>query len=228
LTSTLGLVPEVQAQYTPGPYSNYNYNWNYYGPVNYRYGMTRYGMPGLGVSPWDPMVQAQLNMSRKMARTQMYGAVSEQASSAANLFNQQAIAQAMQNAQQQQAVPPRYDVRSRAPSPVPDSAGQAPKPLPRNQVLRNDGQVIWPSSASADGELGQARAAAQAAIGVAVEEFEADGKATIQSVAEAKSLLFAYGKPVLDQVGRKNRTEARKLLTFFQSLERVLDTLAGE
>jgi hypothetical protein len=176
------------------------------------------------------MVQAQLNMSRKMARTQMDGAISEQASAAANLFNQQALAQSLQNAQQQPAVPPRYDVRSRVPgpAPAPDPDIEAPKPLPRNQVLRSDGRVRWPSSAPSGGELGEARSAAEAAISVAVKEFEANGRATIQSVAEAKSLLFAYGKPLLDQVGRKNRPEARKLLRFFQSLEHVLDRLAGE
>jgi hypothetical protein len=222
----LAMGRDARAQYVPGPYQNYN--WNYYGPMNYRYGFERYGMPGLGVSPWDPMVQAQLNMSRKMARTQMYGAISEQAAAAANLYNQQAMAQAMQNAQQQQAVPPRYDVRKRVPKPAPDTDAEAPKPLPRNKVLRGDGQVLWPSSAPSSGELGRLRSAAEAAIRVAVKEFEANGKATIQGVAEAKSLLFAYGKPVLDQVGRTNRTEAKKLLTFFQSLERVLDGLAGE
>jgi hypothetical protein len=167
-------------------------------------------------------------MSQKMARTQMYGAISEQASAAANLYNQQAIAQAMQNARQQRAVPPRYDVRKRVPKLASDSDAEAPKPLPRNQVLRDDGQVLWPSSAPSGGKLGRSRSAAEAAIRVAVKEFEAHGKATIQSVAEAKSLLFAYGKPVLDQLGRTNRTEAAKLLTFFQSLERALDSLAGE
>jgi hypothetical protein len=63
---------------------------------------------------------------------------------------------------------------------------------------------------------------------VAVEEFEENGKATIQSVAEAKSLLFAYGKPQLDRVAGKNPSEARRLLAFFQSLEQVLNGLAGE
>ena len=63
---------------------------------------------------------------------------------------------------------------------------------------------------------------------MAVKEFEASGKATIQSVAEAKSLLFAYGKPALEQLARANREEAKKLLKFFASLEQVLNSLAGE
>jgi hypothetical protein len=224
----LGAGRQGSAQSTPLPYSNYNWN-NYTGMMNYNYDYSRYGLPGVGVSPFDPIVQAQLNLGLRTARYNMYNAWANQAAGAANLYNQQAIAQAMKNAQQQQqAVPPRYDVRQRVPRPVPPAETPAPKLLPRNEVLQSDGQVLWPSSASTSGELGQKRAAAEAAIRVAVKEFEASGKATIQSVAEAKSLLFAYGKPALEATASKSRATTRNLLKFFKSLEQVLDSLAGE
>jgi hypothetical protein len=223
-------------QNAPGPYSNYNwsysgppnYNWGYGGPIYYNPTYAQYGLPGVGVSPWDPIVQAQLNLGMKTARYQMYDAWANQANAAANLFNQQAIAQAMQNAGQQQAVTPRYDVRQRVPRPASASQENAPKLLPRNQVLNDDGQVLWPSSAPTSGAFGRSRAAAEAAILVAVREFQAGGKATIQSVAEAKSLLVAYGKPVLQETLQTSRTQARRLLAFFTSLEQVLNSLAGE
>ena len=87
---------------------------------------------------------------------------------------------------------------------------------------------IWPTKSPSSNALDKARGAAEAAIRVAVKEFEADGKASIQSVAEAKSQLFAYGKPALEQLVRANRDEAKKLLKFLASLEQVLDSLAGE
>jgi hypothetical protein len=229
----------AQGQGTPGPYANYNwnysgppnYNWGYGGPLYYNPTYARYGLPGVGVSPWDPIVQAQLNLGMRTARYQMYDAWANQMNAAANLYNQQAIAQAMQNARQQQqepAVPPRYDVRQRVPRPVPTADQEAPRLLPRQEVLKDDGEVIWPASAPSDGSFGRLRAAAEAAIRVAVKEAQASGKASIQSIAEAKSLLFEYGKPALSQVDQASRTQARRLLTFFTSLEKALNGLAGE
>src|SRR6516165_3806462 len=45
------------AQVSPGPYSNYNWNANY-GLPYYNQGYAQYGFPGVGVSPWDPIVNA--------------------------------------------------------------------------------------------------------------------------------------------------------------------------
>jgi hypothetical protein len=222
-----GMVHQANAQYGPLPYSNYNWN-NYSGMLNYNYDYSRYGLPGVGVSPWDPILQAQLNFGLKSARYNMYNAWANQAAAVANLYNQQAIAEAQRNAQLLQPVQPRYDVRHRVPRPIPPPDSNTPKPLPRNEVLKDDGSVIWPESLPASSALEKARSAAEAAIRVAVKEHAASGKATIQSVAEAKSMLFAYGKPALAQVARARSGQGTKLLHFFMSLEHVLDSLAGE
>lgn len=218
---------EARAQSAAGPYSNYNWN-AYYGMPYYNPGYAQYGYPGVGVSPWDPIVQAQLNLGLKTARYNMYSSWADQSNAAANLFYQQAMAQAIRNQQAQQTLQPRYDVRTREPRPVSDAATNTSKILPKNEVLGSDGRVLWPASIPASDELDKTRSAAEAAIRVAVKEFEANGKATVQSVAEAKSLLFAYGKPALHQLARANRDDARKLLKFFASLEHVLNGLAGE
>lgn len=221
----LAIVPEASAQYSPLPYSDYNWN-DYSGMMNYNYDYSRYGLPGVGVSPWDPIVQAQLNLGMMTAQYNMYNAWANQAAGIANLYNQQAIAQAQQNAQAEQAMHARYDVRNKVPRPA-QPATQVPKPLPKNKVLKANGDVIWPSQPPSSETLDKNRFAAEAAIRVAVKEFEANGRASVQSVAEAKSQLFAYGKPMLQQLARANRGEAQKMLNFFISLEHVLDELAS-
>jgi len=220
----LGTSGEVSAQNTP--YSNYNWN-SYNGLPYYNPGYAQYGLPGIGVSPWDPIVQAQLNLGLRTARYNMYSSWADRSNAAANLYYQQAMAQAIKNRQQELALQPRYDVRQRVPRPVSPADTRTPKPLPRNEVLKNDGEVLWPSVAPSSATLDKSKAAAEAAIRVAVKEFEANRKASIQSVAEAKSQLVAYGKPALEQLVRSSRDDAKQLLTFLASLERVLDTLAG-
>jgi hypothetical protein len=221
----LGPHGQAAAQSTAGPYSNYN--WNYYpGPIYYNPGYAQYGLPGVGISPWNPIVQAQLNLGLRTARYNMYSAWADQANAAANLYYQQAVAQSIQN--DQQTMQPRYDVRQRVPQPVPPPAASKPKLLPRNEVLKSDGEVIWPEFAPSSAVLDKAKSAAEAAIRVAVKEFETGGKASVQSVAEAKSELFEYGKPAIEQLARANREEAQKLLNFLASLEHVLNSLAGE
>jgi hypothetical protein len=223
----LGSDSAASAQNLPSPYTSYNAN-AYPGPIYYNQGYAQYGLPGVGVSPWNPIVQAQLNLGLRTARYNMYSAWADQSNAAANLLYQQAVSQSMRNEQQEQAMVPRYDVRQRTPLPAAPAEPNAPKLLPRNDVLKSDGQVSWPATAPSSGSLDKSRSAAESAIRVALKEFEASGKASIQSVAEAKSQLFAYGKPALQQLVRANREDAQKLLTFLASLERVLDSLAGE
>jgi hypothetical protein len=105
---------------------------------------------------------------------------------------------------------------------------EAKKLLSKGDVLKANGEVAWPPSLPASESLDKWRSAAEAAIRVAVKEFEANGKASIQSVAEAKSELFEFGKPALEQLVRANRDEANKLLKFLASLEQVLNSLAGD
>ena len=97
----------------PGPYTNYNSN-QYSGPIYYNSGYAQYGLPGVGVSPWNPIVQAQLNLGMRTARYNMYSAWADQSNAAANLYYQQAVSQQLQNQQQAQAMQVRYDVQTRA------------------------------------------------------------------------------------------------------------------
>jgi hypothetical protein len=214
----------------PLPYQltpNYNWGAGAY-PMNYNWDYSRYGLPGVGVSPWNPIVQAQLNLGMQTARNDMYNAWTANMYQAANLYNQQAIAQQIENSRQmQQAMEPRYDVRKRVPRTPKTSEPPAPTPLPRNEVLSPDGSVLWPGRAPADGDLAKARSATEVAIRVVVKEFEANGKATVQSVVEAKERLAAYGQPALKKLAGENMDAAKNLLRFLASLEAVINSLAG-
>jgi hypothetical protein len=224
----LGITGEAAAQTpSPGPYSNYNAN-QYPGPIYYNPGYAQYGLPGVGVSPWNPIVQAQLNLGMRTARYNMYSAWADQSNAAANLYYQQAVTQQIQNARAMQTMQPHYDVQTRAPRPVAQPISEARDLLAKSELIGENGQVRWPATAPSSNELDKARAGAEAAIRVAVKEFQTDGKATISSVAEAKSELYSYGRPALEQLARANREEAKKLLKFLASLEQELNKLAGE
>ncbi|MGC8641932.1 MAG: hypothetical protein ACP5XB_18860, partial [Isosphaeraceae bacterium] len=206
----------AQLPYQATPY----YNWGAGDPygLNYNADYMRYGLPGVGVSPWNPIVQAQLSLGMEAARYEAYNAWTARMYQAANLYNQQAITQQLANERQmQQAMEPRYDVRQRTPRPPRTREPAGATPLPRNQVLSPEGSVLWPGRAPADAELGKSRAAAEAAIKIAVKEYTANGRATVQSIVEAKERLAAYGKPALQKLADANMEAARNLLRFLTS-----------
>jgi hypothetical protein len=222
--------PEASAQanlpYTDTP--TFQSRIDPYG-LNYNASAMSYGLPGVGVSPWSPIVQAQLNLGMRTARYNMYNAWTASNYQAANLYNQQAVAQALQNQKMMATMEPRYDVRTQEPAPSVANTGenQGFKPLPKSQVFSPDGKVLWPSTAPTSGEFGKERAAADAAILATVQEFASTRRATIASVSEAKERLYAYGKPALRDLNRESRADAVTLLRFLASLELILDAMAG-
>jgi hypothetical protein len=195
--------------------------------INYSYDYMRYGPAGVGVSPWNPIVQAQLNLGMRTARYNSFNARSAGLDQAANLYNQQAVTQAIENQRQLEAMQPRNDARSQGSRTVRSSERENRETLPRNQVVSPDGKVLWPGRAPNDGDLAKARSAADAAVRVAVREYEANGKAALQSVVAAKELLYVYGKPAIQKLAAKNGAAAQSLFKFLSNLEQLLDSLAG-
>jgi hypothetical protein len=209
------------AQGAAGPYTNYNWN-RYYGPLYYNPGYAQYGLPGVGVSPWNPIVRAQLDLGLTTARYNMYSGWADEANAGANLFYQQSVGQSIQN--RKQATQARYDLRHR----VPELIGFAPgalRLLPPNDVIENDGTVVWPASAPSSRSLDRARSAAEEAIRIAVRDYVRYGKATIERVTDAKIRLAAYGIPVLAELKRSNLEDAERFLDHLKRLERVLNDL---
>lgn len=223
-----GTAAETRAQgllYNQTP--SYNYAQGYGDGINYNADYMSYGLPGVGISPWNPIVNAQLNLGMRTARYNMLNSWSAQSYQAANLFNQEAISQAINNARRSPVMQPSYEVNRRAVQPA-EPEQPAPQPLPRADLLTPAGAVRWPASLPSVGILNSVKSAAEAAIAVATKEFVASGRASIQSVAEAKSRLFAYGQPAIKLVAQKDKAKAQELLKFFVSLEHALDSLAGE
>jgi hypothetical protein len=212
-----------QAQQFPG-HGTPNYNWGVPYGLNYNYSFMRYGQAG---SPNYPMMQPQPNQGINTAAYGVNGQMARGISPAANPFNQEAVAQAMQAQRQMQVMEPRYDVRKTGSRTASSKARQANKLLTLNQVLSSEGKVLWPGKVPSEGELGKSRAATEAAIEAAFKEFKSDGKASVQKVVEAKEQLYSYGHPALDKTARQSRQSAQKLLHFLTSLEQVLDSLSG-
>lgn len=219
IAATTGQARQYSSQ---GPY--YNYNWGVAYGQNYNYGFQRYGMSGLGGTPYDSMLQSQFNQGMRAAQHQMANTAPADPDQVANLFNPDPFAQGQRP---NQAMQPRYDVRKKTRRTVQSKDNQASKLLPRGQVLSADGKVLWPARAPAGGELGKARETAESAIRAAVKETEEGRKASVQSVVEAKERLYDYGRPALKKASGSSRQSAQGLLHFLMSLERVLDSLAG-
>jgi hypothetical protein len=204
-----------------------NYNWGVPYGANYNYGFTRYGQGGFGSSPYNTMAQSQLSMGMGPTPYGVYDPSATELYQGANQNLQEAATQAMQNQRQMQAMEPRFDVRKRTPRALQSKERQANRLLTRNQVLSSDGKVLWPSKAPNDGDLGKSRAAAEAAIKVAYNEFKTGGKASVKNMVEAKELLYSYGHPALDDAAGQGRQAAQSLHRFLFSLERAIDSLGG-
>jgi hypothetical protein len=220
LTGLLLAPGRGEAQYLRYSYPTYNYD------LKYDWDNQRYGGFGVGFSPYDPILQSRLNYGLWASRYNLNNAMAAEAYEAANAYNQQAIAAARANAEPRQTpLPPRYDIDTRAPS-----TGDAPAaPLPGNALLSDDGQVIWPPEAPRDTDaiLTRLRQAAEQAVQAAVQEYQANGRASARAVADAKRKLYAYGRPVLTRLKRTNNAAAYALLTFFQNLELTLDRMGA-
>ena len=92
-----------------------------------------------------------------------------------------------------------------APTPAPTPAATTPAPAerPTPQVVRLGNffdkarQLVWPSGASTEGDLGPKRQAAELAAQSVLNEYQSRGAATLESTASARRQLVAYGQPAL-------------------------------
>jgi hypothetical protein len=228
LTGFLAIMPGASSQAQQFPnLGTANYNWGVPYGSNYNYGFMRYGMGEFGGATYNPMMPPQFNPGMGPTPYEVYGTPGAEIYQRADPNLQGAVAQALQNQRQMQAMEPRFDIRRRTPRTMQSKERQATKLLPRNQVLSPDGKVLWPSKAPNEGELSKSRAAAEEAIKVAYKEFKAGGKASVQNLVEAKEQLYAYGHPALEKAAGQSRQAAKGLLHFLTSLERAIDSLGG-
>ena len=211
----------------PGPYSSQNTN-QYPGPIYYNRGYAQYGLPGVGSFSLESDRAGATQSGNEDGTLQHVHALGRPVERGC-----EPVLSASRCTADPECAGDASDAAALRCSDPRTAAGflqksEARDLLSKSDVLKENGQVVWPATAPRSNDLDRARNGAEVAIRVAVKEFETDGKATISSVAEAKSQLFAYGKPALEQLARANREEAKKLLKFFASLEQELNKLAGE
>ena len=113
---------------------------------------------------------------------------------------------------------PSWNATSRGPRPRSHSKATEP----RDQLLSDDGKILWPSAAPDT----PARHAAEEAVRAVVREAKDVNHASIRQVIDARNKLTAYARESLSSVKARNAADAGGLETFIVELEKTLQTLA--
>ncbi len=91
-------------------------------------------------------------------------------------------------------------MKGRGPAPSP-TAGTAPRPVvPLASFFDGAKRLLWPSDAPVAGDLQQKRDIADEGSLVVLGELQAQGRASIASVADSRQKLLDYGQPALREI----------------------------
>ena len=174
-----------------------------------------------GVSVYDDPLVRQQQYALNASRYNLETAQATKAYQEANFFQQQAIATAMNNARQNQAVREQFNVRSATPKSRSHAQRNAPT-VPLDQLMSKEGAVLWPQTSPVD----ESRERVDVAVAAIAKQFQEHGKATVQSVNEARNLLSAYGHPALAAVRKDRRETATVFKSFLNNLDTSLAAMA--
>ncbi|MDB5349390.1 MAG: hypothetical protein JWN86_637 [Planctomycetota bacterium] len=213
---------------SPYGYNGYG-NYGAFGVVSPGWTAPIPGYGGYGFAPggynipptYDDPLYRQQQYAMNASRYNLQNAQATKAYQEANFFQQQAIATAMNNAQQAPAVREQFNVRSAAPR----SRSRAPRQtstVPLDQLITKDGAVLWPQSSPVD----PSRERVDTAIAAIAKQYQDDGKATVQSVNEARNALSAYGHPALTEVRKERPQSAAVFKSFLNNLDVSLAGMA--
>ena len=203
----------VVAAYGAGyPGWGWGAGWDYY-----------YGGPfgGIGYSLYDVEALKQQQYALNDSRYNVENAQATQAYAAANFYQQQAIATAMENARQTAAMRPKYDPTTGSPAMAPQPTPGHPT-VPLDRLIDEKGQVIWPAFAPRN----DARGAADSAYQVAAQEYRQRGRASVAAALDAREKLYAYGRPALAKVRREQPPAGEPFKDFLNNLDVSLDLMA--
>ncbi len=124
---------------------------------------------------------------------------------------------------------PLYNAITSLPSWNGTSRGSSPSPrprpsptVPREQLLNEDGKILWPSAAPDT----PARRAAETAVQAVAREARDANQASIRHVIDARNKLNAYARESLASVKTRNAADAHGLETFIVELEKTLQQMA--
>lgn len=125
----------------------------------------------------------------------------------------------------QRATLPRREAASRG---AVATAPGRPEALSIDAYFLTDGTIDWPRDAPDAGTLGSARAEVEQAVKIVRAQVQSRGRATVQSIGEAKQRLVHYGQPALAEVrSARSGAVADVFHYFLLFLHQSLDHAAG-
>lgn len=191
----------------------------------YGFGPFGYNNTNNPASSFEDPVERQQRIALANSRYDLQTAQTAKAYAEANYFQQQAMAAAQQNEPETPPAPVRekYNVRTTTARSRPRASTAAPK-VPLDQLMTPEGQIKWPAAAPADA----ARARVDDAIGAIAKQFKQDGKASVQSVNEARDALYAFGLPALADVRKTKPSSGPEFKDFLNGLDAALTGMAGK
>jgi hypothetical protein len=99
--------------------------------------------------------------------------------------------------------------------------------VPRNQLLGDDGKVLWPVGTPDDPAVAPARRAAEEEVQTTVQDERKYGHASVRHVVESKNKLAAFERVATKELwARHANAEADRLQTFIHELGKTLETMA--
>jgi hypothetical protein len=98
--------------------------------------------------------------------------------------------------------------------------------MPREQLLSDDGKILWPSATPDDAVTGGTRRAAEEAVRNVLAASGASGHAPVKRVIAAKNALTDFARKALPIVKTKNAADAEGLERFIVELGKTLQTMA--
>ena len=214
-----------------GGYGSGYGGFGYGGYGGYGLGYGGYGLGAIafgGITPYDAVVMRQEQAMLTMGRYNYMNAQSTQAYSAAQLYQQQAISTALSNYKTVAEMRDRYSPTKVKPSSAVTVVDpRAGKVVSREQLISPDGRVLWPNSTPKADSLDASKAAFEDAAHNVMLEFNDQGRARVQDVADAKARLLAYAQSAL-KIARSsaNQKNSTQFWAFLYDVEQILDGMA--
>jgi hypothetical protein len=196
----------------PDPYYN-NYYW-YNNPYAY----------------WDTLAAADMYRASKfaMAGARYNVAANSMATNnvAANLVNQGEYRMMLQRraASAGKRAGARFDVASGRPT---LGGGGRAGTSRLVDITTKEGDVLWPLTAPAGGDLYEKRRAAGQAVRAVVQTFQKDGQVPVGDVIDALKAVLAYTEPASEFLRKNRPDDAAAFGDFVASLDRGLRLLAS-
>jgi hypothetical protein len=111
-------------------------------------------------------------------------------------------------------------------SPAPRPRPRPTPRVPRDQLLSDDGTILWPSATPDDVAVAGTRKAVEDAVRGVVSASRTYGQASVRQVVDAKNKLTAFTRRALPIVGARNAADSGGLEIFIVELGKTLQTMA--